>query len=150
MRKGVFMHITIQTVINNVWFHNRNADGVILQDDYCKSNMGVSPFMIALVSAAVSVLSELMYSVSLKITRSDAALMNGQPVNARPYSSLPRCIEINIMRIATYSPLSKLRRMVPVRKLCIKIMKDALYVFFLFIVRVLVLTEISPKETCRN
>ncbi len=113
MRKGVFMHITIQTVINNVWFHNRNADGVILQDDYCKPNMGVSPFMIALVSAAVSLLSEIMYSVFLKITRSDAALMNGQPVNARPYSSLPRCIKINIVRIATYSPLSKLRRRDP-------------------------------------
>jgi len=108
-RKGVFMHITIQTVINNVWFHNRNADGVILQDDYCKPNMGVSPFMIALVSAAIGCCLDEWATGERKAIQFSAAMYQDK---YRAHCNLLSAIEA--------------KKKGSVRKLCIKIMKDAL------------------------
>lgn len=47
------MHKSIQTVVNEVWFHNRNADAVKLQEEFCKPNVGLSPFLLGLVFTAV-------------------------------------------------------------------------------------------------
>lgn len=54
-RTGIYQHRLIQDLINVVWFHNRNADGVTLQEEYCKPETGLSPYLIALVNTAVSV-----------------------------------------------------------------------------------------------
>ncbi len=48
------MHKAIQSVVNEVWFHGRNADGVRLQEDYCLPTTGLSPYLLALVCTAVS------------------------------------------------------------------------------------------------
>ncbi|KLO06260.1 hypothetical protein SCHPADRAFT_1002450 [Schizopora paradoxa] len=51
-RTGFLQSKVIQKILNDTFFHNRNADGVVLLSDYCLPEAGVSFALLALICTA--------------------------------------------------------------------------------------------------